>query len=484
MASTVGNLAAAAGASGDHRRWSRRVAADLVGFADALAVTLGALTPAVIYSLAGGLAINWPRYLQVCLITSVLAYGFLKSYGMYDTTRMHDFPVRPLRLAASLVFANLAILGLGLPFAPGDVHMWVWHTVAVALGFLALAHTRLLARHVLAQLTRTGRFDARVAVYGSGAIALRVRDFLADPSLAITFAGVFDDRTDTARQPGDGPALAGRLDDLIARSRAGEIDRIIIALPQSADRRTELIAGRLAHLPVSLHVVTHIASDLIDDTVLHRVSQLGPIGLIDIKPKPLYGWGRVVKAVEDRVLAAIFLLLALPVLAAAALAIKLDSAGPVLFRQRRAGRNGRVIEVLKFRTMHVLEDGEAIPQARRNDPRVTRVGGFLRRFSIDELPQLINVLKGDMSLVGPRPHALAHDQRFAEIIARYPMRQQVNPGITGLAQVEGWRGEIETPEMLTKRLEKDLEYVNRWSLWLDLSILLRTPFSCLANRAY
>ena len=464
------------------RRWSRRIAADIVGFVDAAAVVAGGLVPAFIYATSGGMPIDWPKYLQLCIVSAIIVYGCLRNYGMYDINRMHDFPTDARRLGASLVIAFMAMLGLGSPFAPQDAHLWIWFGTWLAMSFMLLVHTRHLARLVLARMTKAGAFDARVAVYGSGVIARRVHDHLGDPSLGIRFAGLYDDRHDGKRLDGSGPEIRGRLDDLIARARAGEIDRIIVALPQAADQRTQQIARRLEQLPVSVHVVTHISSDLVDQEAAHRVSSLGPVGLLDVKSKPLADWSRVVKNTEDRVLGALFLVAVAPLLALVALAVKLDSPGPVFFRQRRRGLNLEVFEVLKFRTMHVLEDGTDLAQATRNDPRVTRVGRVLRRLSLDELPQLLNVLCGEMSLVGPRPHALAHDAQFAEILARYPNRNQVKPGVTGLAQINGFRGEIESPDMLQKRLEQDLAYVANWSLWMDLKILALTPVRCFMSK--
>ena len=466
-------------------RWSRRIAADIVGFVDVAAIVGGGMVPALIYAGSGGLSVNWMKYLQLCLVSAMIVYGCLRNFGMYDTNRMHDFPTDARRLAGSLGIAFLAMLGLGSPFAPNDVHLWVWYGAWITISFVLQLNTRHLARAILARMTVTGAFDASVAVYGSGAIARRVHDHLGNPALGIRFAGLYDDRADSKRIDGQGPEVRGRLDDLIARARKGEIDQIIVALPQAADQRTQQIARRLEQLPCSLHVVTHISSDLVDEAALHRVSSLGPVGLLDVKPKPLADWSRVVKSIEDRVLGALLLVAVAPLLAVIALAVKLDSTGPVFFRQRRSGLNQEVIEVMKFRTMRVLEDGPDVPQAKRDDPRVTRVGHVLRRLSLDELPQLINVLRGEMSLVGPRPHALAHDAEWAEILARYPNRQQVKPGVTGLAQVMGFRGEIETPAMLEKRLEQDLVYVANWSLWLDLKIILLTPVRCIfAKTAY
>lgn len=454
-----------------NRRWSRRIAADIVGFLDAAAVVAGGMVPAVIYAVGGDLPVDWMKHLQMSLVSAVIVYGCLRNYGMYDTDRMHDFPVHPTRLASSLAIAFLAILGLGLPFAPKDMHMWIWYASWIGMSFMFLLNVRTAAREILARLTRHGAFDARVAVYGSGSIARRVEEHLSNPDLGIRFTGLFDDRNDTSRLDPAAPPIAGRLDDLVRAARQGLVDRIVIALPQAADVRTQSIARQLEHLPVSLHIVTHIASDLVEAGPAHTVSSLGSVGLIDVKSKPLADWSRVVKAVEDYVLAAVMLLALLPVFGLIAVLVKLDSPGPVFFRQRRRGYNHEVFEVLKFRTMHVLEDGADVRQATRDDPRVTRMGRFLRWSSLDELPQLVNVLRGEMSLVGPRPHALAHDDHFGDTVDRYANRHQVRPGITGLAQISGCRGETETQEKIERRLALDLEYVNSWSLWLDLKIL-------------
>lgn len=455
-------------------RWSRRIAADMVGFCDVSAIVAGGLIPAVIYAVSGGLAVDWLKHLQACLVSALIVYGCLRHYDMYDTSRMHEFPIKPFHLASSLAIAFLAVLGLGLPFVPRQMHLWIWYAAWFAMSYTLLLNVRYFAQRYLTAKTQEGVFDARVAVYGSGVVARRVEEHLSDPRLAVRFAGLFDDRHEPSRLDKDAPGIAGSLQDLIKASRRGDIDRIIIALPQTADARTQQIARRLEHLPVSLHVVTHMASDLIEAGPAHNVSNLGSVGLIDVKSKPLADWARVVKSVEDYVLSALLLVALLPVMSLIALAVKLDSKGPAIFRQRRRGMNHQVFEVLKFRTMHVLEDGADIRQATRDDPRVTRVGRILRCMSLDELPQLVNVLRGEMSLVGPRPHALVHDDAFGDTVERYANRQQVKPGITGLAQISGCRGETETQEKIERRLALDLEYVNNWSLWLDLKILWLT----------
>jgi putative colanic acid biosynthesis UDP-glucose lipid carrier transferase len=211
-------------------------------------------------------------------------------------------------------------------------------------------------------------------------------------------------------------------------------------------------------------------------------ARLGAVSLLQVKPKPIRDWGHVVKLALDYLLATISLLVFAPLMLAIACAIKLDSKGAVLFRQRRHGYNHRIIDVYKFRTMTVQENGSHVEQARKDDPRITRVGRFLRRTSLDELPQLFNVFKGEMSLVGPRPHALAHNQFYAEQLKRYANRHCVKPGITGWAQINGLRGPTEDPEKMRRRVELDLHYIEHWSIWLDLKILVLTPLRGFVHR--
>ncbi len=461
-------------ASTPSTRWSRQVAADIVGLCDAGAVAVGAILPAAIYAHYGELAVNWQQIVQIGLLSAIIVCFCLRSWGLYDTGAIHEFPIKPSNLFGALAVAFVAVHGVALPLAPHQFHAAVWYAVWFTASFTLLLMVRMSARALLARLTASGRFDTRVAVFGAGVIARRVYDHLSDPKLGISFVGVFDDRIGEDRLNPAGLTVCGRLDDLITAGRAGRVDQIVIALPQSADRRAAEIAKKLEQLPVSLHVVTHIASDVVDVGPAHRVSSIGPVGLLDVKRKPLSEWSAFLKRMEDYLVGSLMLILAAPVMALIAAAIKLDSAGPVLFRQRRRGLNQHVFEVLKFRTMTVMEDGTDVRQATRDDPRITRVGHFLRRSSLDELPQFINVLKGEMSLVGPRPHALVHDEHWGELLESYANRHQVKPGITGYAQVTGWRGETETADKMKSRVEHDLEYIANWSLGLDFKILAQT----------
>lgn len=460
------------------RAWSRRVAVDVVGFLDVAGVLAGGLIPAILHARHGDATINFPMVTQAALLTALFCYLCFRHFGLYDIQRIHDLPVSPLRILAALGIAFLAALGLGMPFVSGSSDFWLWYCVWALVTTTSVFAIRLAARSVLGRMTSAGMFDARVAVYGFGRIASRLEGYLKDPAHAIRLVGVFDDRkSQTSRNPhgAEGTtSIAGNLDDLMRLGRAGAIDQIIIALPQSADRRTAEIARRLEQLPVSLHVVTHIASDILDEGPAHGVSHIGPVGLIDVKTKPLGDWGRYVKTAEDYLVGGLALLCLAPLMALIALAVKLDSPGPVFFRQRRHGLNRRVIEVLKFRTMSVMEDGADVKQATADDPRVTRLGRFLRSSSLDELPQLVNVLRGEMSLIGPRPHALVHDDHFDELLEGYANRHQVKPGMTGWAQVHGFRGPTEHEFKMRARVEHDLWYIDNWSLWLDLRILAMT----------
>jgi exopolysaccharide biosynthesis polyprenyl glycosylphosphotransferase len=255
---------------------------------------------------------------------------------------------------------------------------------------------------------------------------------------------------------------------------------LIVALPLSAERRIREILQQVRVLPVDVRLSAYS----LDFSFPRRG---GASGLIEVMRRPLDGWAWLVKRALDVLGASVALLILSPVMIATAIAIKLDSPGPVFFRQMRHGYNNRPVPVLKFRSMYVDQnDPTARKVVSRGDPRVTRVGRFIRRWSIDELPQLLNVLKGDLSLVGPRPHVLdavsSHQRAFEEIVEGYAARHRVPPGLTGWAQIQGWRGEIDAPEKLEARVAHDLHYIENWSIWLDLYILFVTPFRLLDGR--
>ncbi len=299
-------------------------------------------------------------------------------------------------------------------------------------------------------------------------LARRLREH---PMFGIRFAGYFDDRGASRLQSIAARENLGSLASLPDYARAQGVDVIYIALPMASQPRILKLLEDLRDTTASIYFVPDI---FVADLIQARVDSIGGLPVVAVCESPFYGFNGVIKRASDLISASAILLLISPLLAAIAVGVKLSSPGPILFKQRRYGLDGKRIVVYKFRSMTVAEDGEVVRQATKNDQRVTRFGAFLRRTSLDELPQFINVLQGRMSVVGPRPHAVAHNEMYRKLIRGYMIRHKVKPGITGLAQVSGWRGETETVEKMKARIDCDLAYLRNWSLLLDLQIILKT----------
>jgi len=299
-------------------------------------------------------------------------------------------------------------------------------------------------------------------------LAARLR---GDPMLGFAFAGYFDDRGASRLRDLPASENLGTLERLADYARSHRVDVIYIALPMASQPRILRLLEELRDTTASIYFVPDI---FVSDLIQARVDFVGELPVVAVCETPFYGFNGLVKRASDLVLATGILLLISPLMLAIAAGVKLSSPGPVLFKQRRYGVDGRKIVVYKFRSMTVAEDGDVVRQATRNDSRVTRFGAFLRRSSLDELPQFINVLQGRMSVVGPRPHAVAHNELYRKLIRGYMIRHKVRPGITGLAQVNGMRGETDTVDKMKMRIEYDLAYLRNWSLALDLKIVLKT----------
>ncbi|MDU3133796.1 MAG: undecaprenyl-phosphate glucose phosphotransferase, partial [Bradyrhizobium sp.] len=300
----------------------------------------------------------------------------------------------------------------------------------------------------------------------------------------IEILGVFDDRSDSrSLDTCAGVPKLGKVDDIVEFARRTRVDLVLFALPISAETRILDMLKKLWVLPVDIRLSAHTNKLRFRP---RSYSYLGAVPTLDVFEAPITDWDLVMKWLFDRLVGALILLLALPVMALVALAIKLDSPGPVLFRQKRFGFNNERIDVFKFRSLyHHQADPTASKVVTKNDPRVTRVGRFIRKTSLDELPQLFNVVfKGNLSLVGPRPHAVQgklQNRLFDEAVDGYFARHRVKPGITGWAQINGWRGEIDKEEKIQKRVEFDLYYIENWSVLLDLYILLKTPLALMTK---
>ena len=410
--------------------------------------------------------------LAVCLALGVSLAGWL--LGWFRLRELRRFGHGATRLLCLAV--PMAVIAGVDPLA-----------LLLVVGFLLPAHG--LGALLAGSALDFGVTERRAIIVGGGERALRVMAELAAAGADIRVCGIFDDRDDDRSPPVmRGVPKLGTLSSLIAFVRAAEIDLLVVTLPLSADRRIREILKAFEVLPVDVRL-----SDFSDDPAFarRRLSvERGGGGLIDVMSRPLRQRQRVVKRVLDIVGAATAVLLLSPLLLATALAIRLETRGPILFRQPRHGYNHRPVVVWKFRSMYAEDcDPAARRIVTRDDPRVTRVGRVIRRWSIDELPQLFNVLSGDLSLVGPRPHALdamsSRHESFDAIVDGYAARHKVRPGITGWAQIHGWRGEIDDPVALRRRVEHDLHYIENWSIWLDLRILALTPFSLAdARHAY
>ena len=374
-------------------------------------------------------------------------------------------------LTASSFVVFIAFMFDALP-RPSKALLLGWLVTAPLL----LSATRVVVRLALRASRSAGRNFRTAGVVGANEVGRRVAERLIHNRwMGIRLIGYFEDRASVGgRALADGPVgVIGDTQDLVERAATGAIDIVYVALPMRAEARIRRLVERLADTTVSVY---YVADFTVFDLLHPQWETLGGVPILRIVDSPVGGFSGFAKRLQDLGLS--FLLLAVCALpmATIALAVKLSSPGPVLFRQRRHGLDGKEFTIWKFRTMALPEGDPLGRQATREDPRTTQVGRFLRRTSLDELPQLFNVLQGSMSLVGPRPHPPGLNDRHRAVIERFVLRHKVRPGITGWAQVNGCRGETETREKMQRRLEYDLEYINNWSFWLDLRILLLTAF--------
>ncbi|HEY8048385.1 MAG TPA: undecaprenyl-phosphate glucose phosphotransferase [Ramlibacter sp.] len=343
---------------------------------------------------------------------------------------------------------------------------WLWFAPACQL----VAHwgLRLAAPHLI----RLQGPPLRAVVVGMNEQGCSLADRInSAPYAGIELVGFFDDRTPDRVFGSERHRMLGRISEIAAFVKAHRVQLIYLSLPMASQPRIKELLDALKDTTASVYFVPDM---FVTDLIQGRTDSVCGLPVISVCETPFRGPAGVLKRIEDIVLASIILILISPILLIIGLAVKLGSPGPMIFRQRRYGLDGQEIVVYKFRSMRVVEDGEVIQQARKNDSRVTRIGGVLRKTSMDELPQFINVLQGRMSIVGPRPHAVAHNEMYRGLIKSYMVRHKVKPGITGWAQVNGFRGETESLEKMEGRIRCDLDYLRNWSLRLDLLIIFRT----------
>jgi Undecaprenyl-phosphate glucose phosphotransferase len=424
-------------------------------------------------------------YVRASLVGAALYVLIADLTGAYEPAAQFSLSEAWRRTLRSWLTAALLIATLGFVLKISEDFSRLWAGLWFVWGLALVATVRTLVTAFSRRLKRRGLFNQRAAIFGAGPQGAKLGRYITGhDGLIISITGYYDERSgERAPQEIDGIPVRGRLVDLVNDIRTGEIDQVIVALPWSAEGRLQEVVGQLALTPVRIR----LAPDLANFAFSQRpVMMLGEVPVLSLFDRPISGFNHAVKWLEDKLLSLAILALIWPVLIIVAIAVKLDSPGPIFFRQPREGYNNRTFHVLKFRSMRTdAEQVDAIVQASRSDPRITRVGGFIRRTSLDELPQFFNVLKGDMSIVGPRPHApstRAGGRLFSDVVSSYASRHRVKPGITGWAQVHGWRGETNTEDQLVRRLEHDLYYIENWSLLLDLYIIIRTAFLTVLDR--
>jgi len=460
---------------------SPQIAMMLAVVLDVVVGLAGAFSIAMHYPGAKAFA-NWPPYAAFAM----LGCAILVQVSVLTRDYAFNHLLSPFRRLPHLMFGwTLSFLLLSAAiflFKAGEDLSRVWLLSWSIAGFFFFVASRFMLGGFLRKLNSDGRFNKRVVLVGGGENAARVISAIeSSPESGANLIGFFDDRDDQRSAPEvKGLYKLGGVDDLIDFVRSTRVDTLIITLPTAAEKRLTQIMSKLWVLPVDVRLS---AQSQLLRLRPRSYSFIGNLPCLDVYDRPLGDWGPFLKSAVDKTLAALALIVLSPVMAGIALAVKFDSKGPVFFKQKRYGFNNELIEVYKFRSMYANQaDVNAAKLVTKGDPRVTTVGKFIRRTTLDELPQFINVLKGDLSLVGPRPHATqakAAEALYEHVVDGYFARHRVKPGITGWAQINGWRGETDTAEKIERRVEHDLFYIENWSLMFDLYILARTPAALL-----
>jgi Undecaprenyl-phosphate glucose phosphotransferase len=463
---------------------SPAIVAWLVGTSDFCLVLAAAAAAFPIYSAIMGQAVAEPeRHVLTSFLAATLVVGLFERLGGYQSKQLSRvcWQLSHVALTWGLTVAVLLLAAFFSKTSQTYSRGWVLTWIITAPMLLLIGRSFLYA--AMATRAAGGCLARNVAIVGAGNEGHRlIARLLAGQDKSVVIRGIFDDRK--SRLPGSvcGLPVRGTTDDLLRFARAARIDEVVIALPLDAERRLRSLCDKMKALAIDVRLSLE---PLAETFRVRGLGYVGEVPVLEVVDRPLKEWRAVAKWLEDKLIGLFLLVLVGPLMALIAILIKLDSLGPVFFVQERFGFNNEVIRVLKFRTMLVDRgDPSGAQRTVRNDPRVTRLGRILRWLSFDELPQLINVVRGDMSLVGPRPHAVAMKaggRLYCEAVEQYLHRHRVKPGITGWAQVNGLRGEVDTLDKANARVMHDLYYIEHWSPWLDLQILLKTA-GILASR--
>lgn len=428
----------------------------------------------VAYRLYLGSWVLTERYWIPFLLSALFLVWVFPFFGAYRTWRGAAFldELRVMTLAWGAVFLLLVLLAV--MSKTGQHFSRVWGGLWFVMAWWGLAGFRYGVGAVLRRMRLKGLNHRKIVIVGGGDLGAEVVQKISDaPWTGLKITGVFCDLSLAQRCSEINRYFLGTTDCLKDYIENNELDQVWIALPLKEEERMHQIMNDLRHAMVDIRFVPDIYGFRL---LNHSVTEVAGLPVVNLSSTPMEGMNRFIKACEDYVLAGMILLLISPLMLVLAVGVKLSSPGPVIFKQKRHGWDGRIIKIYKFRSMRVHKEFDVVTQAQRNDERITPLGSFMRRSSLDELPQFFNVLQGRMSIVGPRPHALAHNEQYKEQVNQYMLRHKVKPGITGWAQINGYRGETDTLDKMQKRIEYDLFYIENWSLWLDIKIILMTVF--------
>ncbi len=419
--------------------------------------------------------VEWISSYYAMALIAILVFNFISEINLtYRSWRGVGLGAEIVSVASNWLAVIMLFILVDFFFKPTDLYnrelLLTWFLITP----VELICWHAIIRAVLSTVRETGHNTRAVAVYGATELGQEVKEKITDmPWAGYNFVGFFDDRNfEKGRRQSD--QVEGGHAELVARARAGEIEVIFIALPLRAEKRIKTLLDELADTTVSVHMMLDVFSF---DLLSARWIDLNGMPAISIFESPHVGINSMSKRALDLVFGCLILLLISIPMIIIAIGVKFSSPGPVLFKQKRYGVNGQEIGVLKFRSMRVMDAGDGeVKQATKNDSRITPFGAFIRRTSLDELPQFLNVIGGSMSVVGPRPHAVSHNEFYRGQIHGYMLRHKVKPGITGLAQINGFRGETDTLDKMEGRIRYDLEYIRTWSIWLDIKIIFLTVF--------
>ena len=420
------------------------------------------------------------HYLITASLGGILTYFYHSNAGIYQSWRSQKLLDQALQILKVwfMIAMTLVVIAWGLKasenFSRIIIGSWL------LLSPIAMILSRIIIRGILIQARNKGHNSRNIAIAGTGKAALElIAQIKENTWMGYRIAGIYQNIDCPSEHGIDASLIKGDLEQLAIDAQTQQYDAVYIALPMSAEQAMSDLINRLSNCSIPVHIIP----DLFTFQLLNaRISSIGNLPLLNIYDTPHDGTDKLLKRAEDITIAGLILLLISPVMLAIAIAIKLTSKGPIIFKQKRYGIGGKSINVFKFRSMTAQDDGKIIVQASKGDSRITPLGAFLRKTSLDELPQFVNVLRGCMSIVGPRPHAIAHNEMYRKDIQGYMLRHLVKPGITGWAQINGWRGETDTLDKMEKRIEFDLYYIRNWSIFFDLRIIFLTIIKGFVNK--